>query len=107
MGQWGFESLRAYESRDNDLVLRRYFVPWKFERLLATRALYFSPASKFDDEAEGHYTTLDYREWDRQLGAPRIDPRARALASEAKATLARNNRRAVVINCWSLTDNAA
>jgi hypothetical protein len=97
MSQWGFDFLRPSEVRDSALLLRRYLSHSKFSALIAARSLYFAPASSFRDETEGHYTEHDYETWDRQLLRRGFDDRARALASSAKANVARGNRQAVVI----------
>jgi len=101
MSEWGFESLRQFEEQDGSVLLRRYVDHDKFRRLLTSRALCFSPASRFDDDVEGHYTQRDHRAWDDQLVRSNFDATGRALAAKAKASVARNNRKAVVISCWT------
>jgi hypothetical protein len=101
MAQIGFETLRCFEATDDTLVLRRYLSHWKFGKLVDSQSLYFALASSFLDDLEGHYTEFDYRGWDEQLVQWRLDYRARAMASDAKALVTQHNQKAVVISCWT------
>lgn len=101
MPQLGFHLLRPSETRDDGLVLRRYMADWKFTKLLDSSSLYISPASKFQDKLEGHYTHLDNELSDRQLARWGIDSRAREMAADARAIVAKHNQKAVVICCWT------
>lgn len=101
MPQAGFHLLRPSETSDDGLVLRRYMADWKFTDLLASSSLYFAPASKFSDKLEGHYTHLDNELSDRQLARWGFDSRARDIAADARAIIAKDNQQAVVICCWT------
>jgi len=101
MPQVGFDLLRRFETLDDALVLRRYMADWKFTDLLASSSLYFAPASHFADKLEGHYTHLDDELSDRQLARWGFDSRARDMAADARALVARDNQKAVVICCWT------
>jgi hypothetical protein len=101
MAGWGFEILRSAEVADTSLVLRRYVDHCKFESLLQTQSLYFSPASHFSDEVEGYYTHRDYEHWERELVRSGFDELALSHARQAKVSLARWNRRAVLVSCWT------
>ena len=101
MSQVGFEILRCFETSDDALVLRRYMANWKFVDLITSRFLYFAPASEFSDTLEGHYTHRDGELSDRQLARWGLDDRARAVAADARTRIAKSNRKAVVICCWT------
>ena len=101
MPQVGFHLLRRFETHDDALVLRRYVPHSRFVSLIETSALYFAPASAFSNKKEGHYTNLDDDASDRQLARWGLDARARAIAADARSTVARDNQRAIVITCWT------
>lgn len=101
MPQVGFHLLRHFETHDDALLLRRYVPHSRFVSLIETSALYFAPASTFSDKKEGHYTDLDDDASDRQLAGWALDARARAIAADARSTVARGNQRAIVISCWT------
>lgn len=96
-----FATLRAFEVNEPELVLRRYMSVEKFHSLLASRALYFSPASKFGDEKEGHATNFDHWVWDEQLVSVGFSGSLRERARQAKLSVTNHNRKAVVISCWT------
>lgn len=101
MPQVGFELLRRFEATDSGLLLRRYINHSKFVRLVESGALHFAPASTFADALEGHYTHLDNELSDAQLAGWGLDSHARAIASTARAGIAKSNQKAVVICCWA------
>ena len=101
MPQVGFNLLRRFESANDALVLRRYMADWKFAELVLSKALFFSPASKFSDKLEGHYTHLDNDRSDQQLAQWGLDTRARLIAENARSFVASHNQKAVVISCWT------
>jgi hypothetical protein len=97
----GFEILRSAEVTETSRGLRRYLDHSKFESLLQTRSLYFSPATHFSDEGEGYYTHRDYEHWERELVQSGFDKLALSRARQAKVSVARWNRRAVMVSCWT------
>jgi hypothetical protein len=101
MDRQDIKILGGYETQDNDLVIRRYMSVSKLHDLIKNNALYFAPASYFDDQFEGHYSNLDYRNWDTQLAKWRFSKKQKRIASDAKANVAIHNKKTVVISCWT------
>ncbi len=102
MAQAGLAYLRKFEITDPHLVLRRYLPAKNFRSLVESRTLHFSPAAWFKaDPWEGLYWFRDYIEWDRQLRNDGWSWAARWIAWKAKGGVARNNRQAVLISCWT------
>lgn len=99
--QKGWQVLKELETKDNRLFLRRFMNFSKFQHLINTQTLYFSPASEFDDNLEGHYTSKDHEEWDGQLANLGLDSKTRKMAMEAKSAVAYHNQTTVVISCWT------
>jgi hypothetical protein len=96
-----FASLRSYECATRETVIRRYLDSTKFNDLIISKELRFSPASEFE-EKEGHYTMLDHQSSDDKLRRFGLDASEREIAGQARQTVARNNRRSVVISCWTI-----
>lgn len=62
-----FERVRHYELQDSKAVIRRYFTQEKFDDLLDSGELYFSPASTFADPLEGFYLERDFANLESSL----------------------------------------
>jgi hypothetical protein len=75
---------------------------WKFKDLLESKSLCFTPASKFYDELEGHYTKFDQYAWDQQLSVWGINQFVRSIALASKLSVTQHNQKAIVISCWVL-----
>lgn len=101
MSPIGFHLLSQFEEKNPSTLIRRYLDISKFNKLVETNSLFFSPASTFDDQLEGHYTTSDYKTWDTELKRWGFSDHERTIAKIAKATVARENQQAVVITCWT------
>lgn len=97
-----FATLRHYEYAGDDAIIRRYFSSTKFLDFAKTWELYFAPASAFTDEEEGFYTVTDQVTREGQLRALRFSDRAMNIARHAWDTVAQNNKKAVMISCWTL-----
>jgi hypothetical protein len=104
MSSIGFDLLREYEVTNNDLVIRRFINVAKFEDLLRTSSLHFSPASKFNDHLEGYYTELDNHRSESMLMKMGFDAKALNLAKSARVTVAEINKKSALISCWTLAD---
>lgn len=101
MASVGWDLLRAYETRDDSLTLRRFMDFSKFEHLINTETLFFAPASFFEDTLEGHYTSRNYKALEKQLIDCGFDAKSLERAEKAKSLIARHNQSAVVISCWT------
>lgn len=106
MAQVGWNLLREFECNDDTLTLRRFMGFPKFQHLVNSTSLYLTPASKFEDKLEGHYTFRDYGEWDKQLKSWGLGSNEREIAKQAKATIASQNQGAVVISCWTMAPSS-
>mgnify|MGYP003493761337 FL=1 len=93
--------MEPFAALDDGLLVRRFMDEFKFRKLLTTQSLYLAPASAFEDEFEGHYSSRDHAVWDSQLAGWGFGPEGRHRASQAKAAMARHNQGAVVISCWT------
>ncbi len=73
----------------------------RFNQLIESRSLYFSPASDFDDNLEGRYTKQDHANWDNQLYGWQFSDNERKTARIAKTIGEEHNAKATVISCWT------
>ena len=91
---------RFAKTADDALVLRRYLPQDYYLDLLATRTLYFTPASQFRDPLEGRRTKADEILAKLTLVRWRLDRRAQEMASEAQSGIENHNRNVTVVCCW-------
>ena len=100
-GSSTLQYLRHLEVRDDNLVLRRFMRFKRFCQIIEASTLYFPPASKFEDELEGHPTNQDHRERKSRLRAWGLREGEVATANQANQMAVDWNRQAVVISCWT------
>jgi hypothetical protein len=96
-----FDALRGFGLSARDAILRR-FMSWpKFQSLIETQTLYFSPASEFEDKTEGHYTNQDEREREAFLRKLGFSARELTMAAEVNAAVQKLNQGPTVVSCWT------
>ncbi|GEM_PF-2859822 len=95
-------TLSIYEVRDFSLPLTRVMSFSKFNDLIESQSLYFSPASHFDDKLEGNYTNRDHKKSEEQLISCGFNASALQMSANAKMLIADHNQQAVVISCWTM-----
>ena len=89
---------------EDGVVVRRYMNFAKFMSLLESRALYFAPASQFQDPYEGTHTDADEAEVEEQLRQLGFDELGLETARRARETVTTHNRQAVLVSCWNIGD---
>lgn len=107
-GSSDLHNLRHHQVQDADLVLRRFMPFNRFRQIIETSTLYFPPASKFEDDLEGHPTHRDQRDRESKFRTWGYGKRELDTAMEANQAVIIINRQAVVISCWTQngTDHA-
>lgn len=83
------------------MVLRRFMPFNRFRQIIETGTLYFPPASKFEDDLEGHPTNRDHKDRESRVRTWGLGERELDTAREANQTVTMWNRQAVVISCWT------